>query len=61
MTKTVGFSDLQTSKASDDTASDFEEGACNLPKDSDWTAVLVDECDILFFSENRTDVNNTKQ
>ena len=31
--KTIGFLDLETSEASDDTISNSEEGACGLPKD----------------------------
>ena len=51
MVKTVGFSDSETS-------SDFEEDASGLPKDSDWTAVLVDEPYIPFLNESSTDINN---
>ena len=40
VTKTVGFSNFETSKARDDTISNFEEGVSGLPKDSDSTAVL---------------------
>ena len=52
MTKTVGFPDLETGEASNNTTSNFEEGACGLLKDSDWTVTLV---------ENSTDANNIKQ
>ena len=41
VTKTVGFLDLETSEASDDTTSSFEEGACGLPKDNDWTVYIL--------------------
>ena len=54
------FSDLETGEASDDTTSDFEESACGLLKDSDWTATLVDKPDILFLNESNVDVNNIK-
>ena len=57
MTKTVGFSDLEVS---DDTTSDFEDSACGLLNDSDWTAILVDKPDTLFLNESSKDVNNTK-
>ena len=35
--KTVGFSDWEVTEASDNTTSDFEESACGLLKNSDWT------------------------
>ena len=44
--KTVGFSGLETSEASDNTTSDFEEGASDLPKYSDWATTLFDKPDI---------------
>ena len=47
MSKTFGFSDLETSEARDNTTSDFEDDACLLAKYSDWTATLVDRPDIL--------------
>ena len=61
MTKTVGFSDLETGEASDDTTLDFEEGTCGLLKNSDWTVILVYKPDILFLNESNTDVNNVKR
>ena len=51
---------METSEASDNTTSDFKEGASDLPKDSHWSAILVDKHDILFLSENSTDVNDAK-
>ena len=54
------FRILETSEASDDTTSDFEEGASGLPKDSDWNVTLVDKSDILFLSDNSMDINNAK-
>ena len=43
---------MEASEASDDAASNFHEGACVLPDDSDWTAVLVDKPDIPFLNES---------
>ena len=60
MTKTAGFSDLETGAASDDTTSDFGESAWGLSKDSDWIVILVDKPDMLFINESSTDVNNAK-
>ena len=61
MTKIVGFSDFETSETRDDTTSNFEEGLYGLPKDSDWTGILVDKSDIPFLSESSTDVNSAKR
>ena len=61
VTKTVGFSDVETSKAGDEATPDLEEAASGLLKDNDWAGVLMDKHDIMFVSESNTDVNNTKQ
>ena len=60
MTKTVGFSDLEITEASDDTSSDFEDGTCALLKDTDWTGILVNKSDTMFLNKSSMNVNNAK-
>ena len=60
MTKSVGFSYLETGEASGDTTSDSDQSTCGLLQDSDCSVILVDKPDILFLILSSTDVNNAK-